>query len=112
MTENIQKKRFIKKYTLTDIRDFIDSVDLEWCALQVEDVKNGKVVNANIKMFNGNAVYLYLRSKGSKNRPLSTRTIITNDKFVIYTHASSIDFSNEWSEFRKQNQQKQDLLQK
>ena len=109
MQTTIQKKRFIKKYTLKDIRDFLESEGFEWCGMQVKNTKTGKCSNGEIKMFNGEPVYMYLSYKGATN-PSFHYVTVANDKFVIKGQGYSVNLSEYWKPFYIDNHEKQDLL--
>ena len=107
--ETTQKKRFIKRYTLKDIKDFLDSVGYEWCSMQVKDMKTGKCSNGNIKMFNGNTVLMYLRFK-SMSKPSFHYVTVTNSDFIVQGQGYSINMSEYWKPFYKSNQKKEELV--
>ena len=103
-----EKKRFIKRYTLKDIKDFLKSEDFEWCSMQVKDIKTGRCSNGDIKMFNGNPVYAYLKFKDAK-QPEFTYLIVTNNEFIIRGQGYSLNLSEYWKPFYKNNQKKEEF---
>ena len=109
MQTTIQKKRFIKRYSLKDIRDFLESEDFEWCSMQVKDMKTGKCLNGDIKMFNGRTVLMYLKFKGV-DKPTFHYVTVANDKFVIKGQGYTLNLSEYWEPFYKGNHESQDLL--
>ena len=104
-----EKKRFVKKYTLEDIKAFLASEGFEWCSMQVKDLKTGKCQNGDIKMFNGDPVYAYLRFKKSE-KPAFTYLIVTNDEFIIRGQGYSLNLSEYWKPFYKKNQKNNNTL--
>ena len=86
----------------------LKSEDFEWCSMQVKDIKTGKCSNGDIKMFNGNPVYAYLKFKDAKT-PEFTCLMITNDKFIVRGQGYTINYSEEWKSFYKSNHKKEEF---
>ena len=102
------KKRFIKRYTLDDIKQFLDSEDYEWCSMQVKDIKTGKCLNGDIKMFNGAPVCMYLQFKGI-GKPAFHYVTVSNSEFIIQGQGYSLNLSEYWKPFYKNNQKKNEF---
>lgn len=102
MTTTIERKRFIKKYTLNDIKQFLDDEGFEWRDMQVKNIKAGTWSNGNIGMFNGKPVYAYLILK-DKNQPFFADLMVTNEKFIVSNRICKIDLSDGWEAFYESN---------
>lgn len=86
----------MKKFTLDDIQDFLESIGFTWMDKQI--CVNGKYRNAKIQDFKGKPVFLYLKMHVNSQYFLA-KVDVTNTKFELNISTNTVKASSIWEEY-------------